>query len=127
KQNKQKLLLISRDAHPITLGDFAEPLVLFGEGGALDTQSPDGVSMAAAGNDLHMVCGRGSQLLWYSASCPISRDSKWRKISGELAGKVTVEQAIANSKGEVLVLYRESGEAGQPRNRLGAATLKDGK
>src|SRR5262245_15160574 len=82
----EKLLLISRDAHPITLQDFSDPLVLFGDGGVLGKEVPDGVAIATAGDALHIVCGRGSQLLWYSAPCPISRDSTWQKLSRDLAG-----------------------------------------
>jgi hypothetical protein len=125
---KQKHLLISRDAHPITLQDFAEPFVLFGEGGALGAEGGERVAIAKSGNDVHVICDSARRMNWYTAAEPISRDSKWRNVSQELAGNVEVDQAIVtqgDARGDAYVLYRETTE--KQRFALGVATLRDGK
>ncbi len=65
-------LLVSRDAHPLTLENFAEPVTLFGESGILANRRPDSAAIAAEGDAVHVIFTINHRLHWYTSSGPLA-------------------------------------------------------
>ncbi len=118
-------LLVSRDAHPLTLENFAEPVTLFGESGILANRRPDSAAIAAEGDAVHVIFTINHRLNWYSSSGPLGADTKWERHTAELPVAAHVQDVVTSGKG-VHAIYIET-DAQAPQWRLNAATLQDGK
>ncbi|WP_428938817.1 hypothetical protein [Fontivita pretiosa] len=123
-RGNQRQLLISRDAHPVTLLDFEQPIIMFGEGGVLSARNPRCVAMAAAGDTLHVIASSGGKLSWYTAAVTGGGAAKWSSWSLESESDLEVDEAIVTPAGGVWVVYRE--QLGQDCG-VAAATLRDGR
>ncbi|MBL9214154.1 MAG: hypothetical protein JNG83_01630 [Opitutaceae bacterium] len=114
----------SSNAHPRTIADFQQPLVLFGPGGKIAPAKPSSALLAADGNTLQVFFSLDGMLQVAAAIQPVTPQSQWVTYRQPLAGTVRL-QLMGNPRAAppaVLVLQHEPGKTGSNLHR---ASVKD--